>query len=144
MTYIYTRDIYTTFYSCRHVQFSNGHAADHLGMQDLHNQSVTGQRVNAAAYGGVASAGYSHGMTSSAAATGSRYNLYNAAPLSPVAASFHGSMLPAQTGPPSVYHGVSYGSRRGSMQSLVAASGMCLSVLTLLPFPVTCLRSGVC
>ncbi|KAF6031322.1 TNS3 [Bugula neritina] len=33
---------------------------DHLGMQDLHNQSVTGQRVNAAAYGGVASAGYSH------------------------------------------------------------------------------------
>ena len=84
--------------------------------------------VRSGATGGYSGSGYTaHGMgynaAQSSATGGSRYNLHNA-PVSPGAASYHAAMYQQQPGPPSVYHGLSYGSRRGSMQSLVAASGM--------------------
>lgn len=74
-------------------------------------------------------------------AAGSRYNL-NQPPISPGSTSYYhqsgggggmgGSYYHGhQAGPPSVYQGgIGYGSRRGSMQSLIAASGMCFNMVT--------------
>lgn len=81
----------------------------------------------AGGYGTTHTAQYGGGYGSVA---GSRANLHQA-PISPGAGSYYhhvggyGGGMYQQTGPPSVYHGPSYGSRRGSMQSLVAASGTC-------------------
>ena len=99
---------------CRHVHFING--GDHQsGMR--HHSAAT---LRAGASGGYSGGGSIHGTGHttghSSAVGGSLYNLHT--PLSPGAASYRG--------PSSVYHGTSYGSRRGSMQSLVAASGMLL------------------
>lgn len=121
-------------------------AGEHSGMEGYHqhstaaglhpNSSATGGYGGGSGYGGTAGSGLSvHAMggysSAAPAATmgGSRYNLHHA-PLSPGASSYHGGAASSSyhqqhTGPPSVYHGAtSYGSRRGSMQSLVAASGM--------------------
>ena len=117
----------------RHVQFTNG---EQSGMQGI--QPIATAGVRSGAGGGYSASGYTaHGMgynsTHSSAMGGSRYNLHHA-PVSPGAASYHGGMYHHSTGPPSVYHGASYGSRRGSMQSLVAASGMSAHLCLLSPF----------
>lgn len=94
---------------------------------------------------------------------GSRYNLHQA-PLSPSAGSYYGGGVGTMSGGSvynhqltsagagyhgggaggagSVYHG--YGSRRGSMQSLVAASGTCTFCLSSLCLTFSCLPLTAC
>ncbi|XP_067929221.1 tensin-3-like isoform X10 [Watersipora subatra] len=98
--------------SAGHVHFING--GDHQSGMRHHSAATLRTGASGGYSGGGSIHGTGHNTGHSSAVGGSLYNLHT--PLSPGAASYRG--------PSSVYHGTSYGSRRGSMQSLVAASEM--------------------
>lgn len=101
---------------------------NHSGMQGYNQQSRTGTTSTLRGTQAYHSIGVSGAHGSSSGYNTSGGFAHGPPPLSPDTASFHGGANHYQQvpGPPSVYHGGAsvYGSRRGSMHSLVAASGM--------------------
>lgn len=126
---------------CRHVQFTNGsmHGGtmdSTSGMHTYHRSTSGGGNMGGLHQRSASMSGFNQHQQQHHTMGGSRYNLHQP-PLSPSAGSYYGGggvvggggsvynhQLMGGGGAAaagSVYHG--YGSRRGSMQSLVAASG---------------------